>query len=53
MKTQYIKANNMMWTQGKSRYLEEQISVLMIEIAKAEAEADQPKQVTFLFIIEL
>jgi two-component SAPR family response regulator len=53
MKTQYIKANNMMWTQDKSRYLEEQTSVLMIVIAKAEAEADQPKQVTYLFIIEL
>lgn len=42
-----------MWTQDKSRYLEEQTSVLMIVIAKAEAEADQPKQVTNLFIIEL
>lgn len=53
MKTQYIKANSMMWTQDKSRYLEEQTSVLMIVIAKVEAEVDQQKQVNYIFIIEL
>ena len=36
---------SMIWTVGKSKYLDVQISVSMIEIARAEAEVDQTKQV--------